>query len=380
MKWAFVSTMEGAPWGGSEELWSRAARRLLRAGHEVHASVRFWPVPARQIADLQAAGARLVLRRLDRRKKLNSLAYRLAGGGYVPPVHLDCRRWLERLSPEGVVISQGANFDEWSLFFAEECRRLGLPYAVITQANSLLWTPSDALLERVAQMFLSARRAYFVSQGNWRLLEKQIGEPLPNAEVVFNPFNVAFEARPPWPAEDRPLRLGCVARLEPAAKGQDLLLEVLALPKWRGRDIVVSFAGTGPWEGWLRRYAADLQLENALFVGFVEDVEAFWRDRHALILPSRHEGMPLALIEAMLCGRAAIVTDVPGNAELLEEGMTGFIARAPDATSLDEALERAYARRAALQAMGERAAEAIRRRISPDPAGVFADKLLEAFA
>lgn len=198
MKWAFVSTMEGCPWGGSEELWSRAARRLLREGHEVHASVKFWPAPARQIADLQAAGVQVVFRRLDRRKKLTSLAHRLAGGGYVPPVHLDCRRWLERLKPEAVVISQGANFDEWSLFFAEECRRLGVPYAVITQANSLLWMPSDALAERVARMFVEARRAYFVSQGNFQLLEKQIGRTLSNAEVVFNPFNVAFDARPPW--------------------------------------------------------------------------------------------------------------------------------------------------------------------------------------
>lgn len=90
--------------------------------------------------------------------------------------------------------------------------------------------------------------------------------------------------------------------------------------------------------------------------------------------------MPLALIEAMLCGRAAIVTNVPGNAELLEEGVTGFIARAPDVVSLDEALERAYVCRADWQAMGERAAEAIRRQIPPDPAGVFAEKLQEAFA
>ncbi len=380
MRWAFVSTMEGEPWGGSEELWSRAARRLLDQGHEVHANVKFWPSPARKMTDLQAAGAQIAFRRLDRRGKLNSLAHRLAGGGYVPPVHLDCRRWLERLRPEAVVISQGANFDEWSLFFAEECRRLGIPYAILTQANSRLWMPSDALVERVAGMFLQARRAYFVSQGNYQLLERQIGQRLPQAEVVFNPFNVAFDARPPWPHHSPPLRLGCVARLEPSAKGQEILLEVLAQPKWREREVVVSFAGVGPWAGWLRRYAADLALDNARFVGFVEDIEAFWRDHQALVLPSRHEGMPLALIEAMLCGRVAIVTDVPGNPELLEEGVTGFIARAPDTASLDEALERAYAQRAEWPAIGARAAEAIRRRIPPDPAGVFANRLLEAFA
>src|SRR5258708_37458917 len=41
MKFAFVSTMLGAPWGGSEELWSQAAIRFQRAGHEVHALVPY---------------------------------------------------------------------------------------------------------------------------------------------------------------------------------------------------------------------------------------------------------------------------------------------------------------------------------------------------
>jgi hypothetical protein len=35
----FISTMEGTPWGGSEELWSQAALRLLEKGHRISASV-----------------------------------------------------------------------------------------------------------------------------------------------------------------------------------------------------------------------------------------------------------------------------------------------------------------------------------------------------
>ncbi|MFQ3589639.1 MAG: glycosyltransferase family 4 protein [Chloracidobacterium sp.] len=380
MNIAFISTMEGSPWGGSEELWSRAARHLLEAGWEVHANVKYWPTPAPAIEALAAVGIQVAFRRLDRYKKLQSLLHRLGGGGYVPPVHLASRRWLERVRPAAVVISQGANFDEWSLFFAEECHRLARPYAILTQANSLLWMPSDALVAPVTRMFTQAARAYFVSEGNRQLLEKQIGQPLGNAEVIFNPFNVDAEARPPWPDTDCPLRLGCVARMEPSAKGQDILLETLALPKWRAREVRVTLAGTGPWEGGLRRYAEQLGLASVHFAGFVSDMATFWREHHALVLPSRHEGMPLALIEAMLCGRPAIVTDVPGNAELLEDGVTGFIARAPDVVSLDEALERAYDRRATWRAMGERAAETIRHRLPSDPAQVFADKLREIFA
>ncbi|MGQ9898623.1 MAG: glycosyltransferase family 4 protein [Acidobacteriota bacterium] len=380
MKVAFVSTMEGSPWGGSEELWSQAARYLLEAGWEVFVSVKAWPTRPRQLEALAAAGAHLMFRQLDRRKKLQTLLHRLGGGGYVPPVHLFSHRWLARVRPQAVVISQGANFDEWSLYFSTLCRQSGLPYVVITQANSPLWIPSDALTESVTQMFVQARRAYFVSEGNRRLLEKQIGQPLPNAEVVCNPFNVPFDARPPWPDADSPLFLGCVARLEPAAKGQDILFETLALPKWRQRDVRVTLAGTGPWEQALRRYAAALGLTSIAFAGFVGDIIHFWGAHHALILPSRHEGLPLALVEAMLCGRMAIVTNVPGNAELLEDGLTGFVARAPDVVSLDEALERAYERRTDWRAMGAQAAVAVRQVIPPDPARCFADKLQETFS
>ena len=49
--------------------------------------------------------------------------------------------------------------------------------------------------------------------------------------------------------------------------------------------------------------------------------------------------MPLALVEAMLCGRTAVVTDVGGNAEWIEDGETGFVAEAATAKSFGAALK-----------------------------------------
>jgi glycosyltransferase involved in cell wall biosynthesis len=113
------------------------------------------------------------------------------------------------------------------------------------------------------------------------------------------------------------------------------------------------------------------------FGGFVPDVHRIWADYHALVLPSRYEGLPISLVEAMLCGRPSIVTNVSGNPELLEDNVTGFVAAAPTAALLDEAMERAWTRRAEWPAMGVAAAEQVRRRVPPDPAAVFADQLLE---
>jgi glycosyltransferase involved in cell wall biosynthesis len=97
-------------------------------------------------------------------------------------------------------------------------------------------------------------------------------------------------------------------------------------------------------------------------------VEDVWREHHALALPSRSEGLPLALLEAMLCGRPAVVTDVGGNAEAITDGVSGFLADAPTVGAFDEALERAWERRADWSRMG-RAAAAAARAIVPADAG-----------
>jgi len=95
------------------------------------------------------------------------------------------------------------------------------------------------------------------------------------------------------------------------------------------------------------------------------------------VLSSRSEGLPLALVEAMLCGRPAIVTNAGGSAEIVEDNINGFIAHAPTTEAFDEALERAWARRSEWEQIGKGAAESIRKIVPFDPAAQFAKMLLE---
>jgi glycosyltransferase involved in cell wall biosynthesis len=112
--------------------------------------------------------------------------------------------------------------------------------------------------------------------------------------------------------------------------------------------------------------------DRVQFQGFASDLVEVWARHHALILPSRSEGLPLAVVEAMLCGRICIVTDVAGNSELLEDNFTGFVAKAPAPDLVDEALDRAWRRRHEWQEMGKAAAQSVRKRVPPDPVGAFA--------
>ena len=99
-----------------------------------------------------------------------------------------------------------------------------------------------------------------------------------------------------------------------------------------------------------------------------------------LVLPSRAEGLPLALVEAMLCARPAVVTDVGGNAELCVDGETGFVAAAPAVSLLEQTLERAWNHRHEWQSMGTAARTRAERLIPIDPIGDFCREILKCLS
>jgi glycosyltransferase involved in cell wall biosynthesis len=76
----------------------------------------------------------------------------------------------------------------------------------------------------------------------------------------------------------------------------------------------------------------------------------------------------------MLCGRPVVATDVAG-AEVVEDGITGFLAEAPTVGCVGNALERFWERREEAKEIGAAAAERIRQLVPPDPVRVFADKI-----
>lgn len=282
---------------------------------------------------------------------------------------------LATFRPDLVVISQGMNFD--GTLFAALCRRAKRPYVLISQKAADTYWPKDAERVRMRESYGGALACYFVSEHNRRLTEEQLGMELAHATVVRNPFLVPWEPRSNWP-DGSALRLACIGRLYPAEKGQDLLIRVLSREKWRKRALSVTIFGDGHYREGLEAMAAHYGLTSVAFGGFVEDVASVWTDHHGLVLPSRCEGLPLVLVEAMLSGRVAIVTDVAGSGEIVRDGTTGFLAAAATEDALDEALERAWQRREEWRAIGATAAEHIRTLVPPDPGKAMAEKLLAA--
>jgi glycosyltransferase involved in cell wall biosynthesis len=285
------------------------------------------------------------------------------------------RRWLRGVRPDILCISSGNAIEgvSWMRIAVEE----QIPFVAIAQAHvEFLW-PGDDEADSLIPLFNSARTCFFVSHGNLRLLQTQLGATLGNAEVIANHGAAPWKADPAWPdVIDGVWRLALVGRLHPLSKGQDLLIDVLSQRRWKSLPIVVSFYGVGPQERILRRLVESNALQDKIrFCGHVNDVSEIWRHNHALIMPSRYEGLPLALVEALICGRTAIVTDVGGNAEVIEHGVTGFIATAAAAAPLAQAMEEAWEERHRWREMGERARERIRNQLPENPGAVLATKL-----
>jgi glycosyltransferase involved in cell wall biosynthesis len=374
MRFTFISTMAVAPWGGSEALWSQTALRLRQEGHEVSASVVWWPQLSPTVLELERRGVNL----FTRKPPENNLPVRLwlkVKRRFLAEEKKEFQ-WLRLQKPDLVVISQGGNSDglEWMNF----CAEAGLPFVSIVQCNTEGWYPDDGRSVEMARAYVSAKKVFCVSRHNLELLERQIGEKLPNASVVWNPYNVPSERPPAWPEENSLWKMGCVARLDPAAKGQDLLFQVLAQKQWRERPVEINLYGSGICGRTLQKLAESLQLKNVRFHGHVPDVQAIWEENHLLVLPSRFEGLPLALVEAMWCARPAAVTDVGGNAEMCVDGETGFVAAAPAVGLLEQTLERAWNRRHEWESMGKAARARAEQLVPKDPVGVFCRQLTES--
>lgn len=366
-----------APWGGSEELWSQAACRLKQMGAEVSVSVTAWEKTPSQVEHLRSQGIAVWERRILSPTRLQVWKWRLR---ISKPFDINLSKtiaWMRQGKPDLICFSDGSvvSFPHWRL----KCKEMGIPYVNLSQANTECCWPSDPEADLQIEALVHAKKCYFVSKGNIDLLERQLGFHLVNTAVVRNPFNVDYDTKPTWPEMPRDgLKLACIARLEPNHKGQDLLFDVLTLEKWRKRDLLVSIFGKGKMEKSTKRLATLLGVADKVrFPGYSENIEEIWDNHHALVLPSRSEGLPLAGVEAMLCHRPVILTDVAGNSEIVQNGVTGFLASHPSVAALDAALEQAWQNKSMLQQMGLSAGNEIRKLVPRDPAGEFAKELLQ---
>ncbi len=158
-------------------------------------------------------------------------------------------------------------------------------------------------------------------------------QTIPNGTV-----DRGFHERIPKPGGE--MRIGMVGRIAPE-KGQLEFLQAAGslmghFPNARFMICGARLFGDRHYHDEVLRLAAKLPVE---FLEWQADVGAVMRDLDILVMPSKEEGMPRVLLEALSAGLPVIACPVGGIPEVIEDGVTGFISRGELAVKLREVLE-----------------------------------------
>ncbi|WP_089128832.1 glycosyltransferase family 4 protein [Tolypothrix sp. NIES-4075] len=186
-------------------------------------------------------------------------------------------------------------------------------------------------------------------------VQSRYGVPSAKLARIFNPMDVAN-----WHAMDRSEARAALGisldaqvvvyhgRIEIHRKGLDILLDAWqqVLSERPGRNLRLLLVGTGSDAEKLRQRLAQMQLPGVIWKDeYVRDrttIRRYLSAADVYTLPSRHEGFPVAPIEAMSCSLPVVAADAPGVPDILEGGEAsgGLVVPHGDATALALALGR----------------------------------------
>jgi glycosyltransferase involved in cell wall biosynthesis len=349
MKLGIISTIGNLySWAGSEETWRLFAAHALTRGHKLNLLLPGKISKSEQAGALRQAGAEVAAR-----KDFTPLTRRLAVRGW----HSRFKRFFAE--PYDAIFISTGSIDEcaWSPDLVTEIGRCQTPLVFFVQSNAEGVVRDQNIRDALRAIYQRAALVIFLSQHNYQLAERQLAWRFPKARILMNPLRTPMSQPLAWPdGDDGLLRIAEVARFEVAAKRQDQLLEALSTDNWKSRNWSLTFFGSGPDENHICQLIKLYGLQSKVRMGgYLEDFRDIWKNHHLHVLPSFCEGMPLALIESMSCGRPALVTRAGGNAELVRDGVDGFVSPGMHPEIIRETLERAWAARDRWQEMGRAA-------------------------
>jgi glycosyltransferase involved in cell wall biosynthesis len=239
----------------------------------------------------------------------------------------------------------------------------GLCRVVVENSPMAVWSSTSGALKRATSPRLAAHIA--VGDRTGRLIEESSGLAPGSITTLYH--GVPAVGREPVARPDEPTVL-TVARHDPV-KGLDVLLDAMALAPAPTRLVIV---GDGPEGERLRAQRDALGLADR-----VEFRPLSWDVRVAdlmwafdgLVLPSRLEGFPVTIVEAMLAGLPVVATDVGSVREAVVpdgDDRTGWIVPPEEPPALAAAIAELVGDLPAAAAMGERARDVARERFTID--------------
>lgn len=222
-------------------------------------------------------------------------------------------------------------------------------YLMIGSAHPLLENP----VRRAVRRFYMGRAAAVVAVSSFlaREAESELGLEEGQVRVIPNGREPSI-FRPLPSEEDSAPHVVFVGHLD-VQKRPALFVAIIADLRRRGHELTAAMIGGG-------LPSRDLELQAGLaevdILGERDDIPDLLAAADVLLLTSRPpEGMPGVLIEAGLCGLPVVSTDVPGAADVVEDGVTGFVVGVDDEKGLADSVEHLIADREVRSRMGKAA-------------------------
>ncbi|HWS56072.1 MAG TPA: glycosyltransferase family 4 protein [Pyrinomonadaceae bacterium] len=340
---------------------------VIASGGAEHALVllaRRWAADGRRVTILTYDdGARAPFYELDPRIRHVPLGIAGESAGLVAAAANNLRRArvlrreIRRSRPDVIV----SFIDQTNVLTLVATAGLGVPVVVAEQSDPHTF-PVKPVWNRLRLLtYARARRIVLLSARDAAFFPPRLRG---RVAVIPNPFVL-----PPAAAEDeaddeaaRGHALIAVGRLH-RDKGFDILLEAFALlrdehPRWR-----LTVLGEGEERARLEALRDALSLGGRVsFPGRVKAPYAFLRRATIFALPSRAEGFPLALCEALACGLPAVCADCAGGVrDIVEDGVNGLLVPKEDAAALARALGRLMSDEAERRRLALRAPEVVER-------------------
>jgi glycosyltransferase involved in cell wall biosynthesis len=181
---------------------------------------------------------------------------------------------------------------------------------------------------------------FFVSESEKKTFSQSVGIAITNRKLIYiqnyidaslTETKKALAYQHPLPFSPKFLFIGRLSK----QKGVDILVESLKLIN---KEYQLTIIGYGEMEGYLKSEIGEHLSHRVTFIGKLNEAFRYMPNFDALLLPSRFEGLPFTVLEAMLYGLPLIVTPCNGTIDLVDQ-QNGYLADSVDARSFATAIE-----------------------------------------
>jgi glycosyltransferase involved in cell wall biosynthesis len=354
-----LHTEASCGWGGQEIRILTEAEGMMRRGHRV---TLLCPPEARIFAEAEQRKIPVVALPIGRKRLQGVMAL---------------RRWLKAAAVD--VINTHSSTDTWLVALAS--RLLEQPPPLVRTRHISAPVPKN----RLTRWLYQKATTHIVTTGEKLRLQLILENGYDSARITSVPTGMDTEYFVPGHRAARRAQLGIdanvlvigIAATLRSWKGHEYLIQAFSRLSTRPSRLVIL--GDGPQRETLRRQIMELGLQERVFMpGDQRDVLPWLQAMDIFVLPSyANEGVPQAIMQAMLCGLPVVTTPVGSIGEIVTHDATGLMVKPKDADELWRALEKLAADTSLRNRLGAQARQFALAHFGLDP---MLDRMEKVFA